>query len=189
MKPVKRQIVLGALILALGAAVYLNWQFTDATIINDVNASTENQDKPSDQNLGIAQLVNSNYIETVTDIAPQNTNKPQPDDKLAKARIDRQTSRDEALQILNKILQDEKSDAQAKKSAIDSSAIIAQNMIKETTAENLIKAKGINDIIVYINDDLCTVVATKAEENLLIIQDIIVKQTGFSIDKIQIIST
>ncbi|MFI3206851.1 MAG: SpoIIIAH-like family protein [Clostridia bacterium] len=204
MKPAKRQIILGALILALGAAVYLNWQFTD-TIANGVieTSTLSDSSEIEDSDLGVAQLVNSNYIETVTDEIPseeviseeeiseeeisETAKNIENSDALAQARIERQTSRDEALEILDDILDDDDADTDTKKTAIEQSSLIAQNMIKETTAENLIKAKGVEDAVVFISEDNCTVVAKNAEENLLIIQEIIINQTGFALEQIQIL--
>ena len=48
----KRQLVLAALVVALGAAVYLNWQFGGNSQIVDAGTSV------SDKELGAAQLVN-----------------------------------------------------------------------------------------------------------------------------------
>ena len=48
MKIGKRQIILASLVLALGAAVYLNWQFSDSELVKT----------SADSAIGQAQLVN-----------------------------------------------------------------------------------------------------------------------------------
>ena len=61
MKFGKKQLVLASLVLALGTAVYLNWQFAGTNRLPvDSASSTVSQ-------LGAAQLVNNAYVETVTD--------------------------------------------------------------------------------------------------------------------------
>ena len=57
----RKQLVLASLVLALGAAVYLNWQFagTNKLPVGD-EGNTSSQ-------LGAAQLVNNAYVETVSD--------------------------------------------------------------------------------------------------------------------------
>ena len=52
----KRQLVLAALVVALGAAVYLNWQFGGNSQIVDAGTSV------SDKELGAAQLVTVLWI-------------------------------------------------------------------------------------------------------------------------------
>ena len=50
----KRQLVLAALVVALGAAVYLNWQFSDNRDLLATNTITSSQ-----KELGEAQYVNN----------------------------------------------------------------------------------------------------------------------------------
>ena len=47
--------------LALGAAVYLNWQFAGTGV------QVEEESSDLERALGAAQLVNNNYVETVSD--------------------------------------------------------------------------------------------------------------------------
>lgn len=189
MKFGKRQIVLGALILALGAAVYLNWQFTEAVPDKSVGdqavdapVSSSSEGKIEDENLGIAQLVNNSYVETVNDEIPAEAS-----DAMTNARISRQTSRDEALELLKDVLADTQADEEAKKAAVEESTIIAKNMLQESTAENLMSAKGIEDVVVYINGNECNVVVKNLGDNSLILQDILVNQTGIALENIHII--
>ena len=185
MKFGKRQIILAALMLALGAAVYLNWQFTAPTPVEDVSAETETS-SGSDERLGVAQLVNNSYIETVNDTM-DDANVTTVGAKLSEARVERQNTRDDALGMLDDVLADVDADSDAKKQAIEEASVIAQNMVKETNIESLIKAKGINDTVVFINGDNCSVIVDKLGDNSLIIQDIVMSQTEIALDKISII--
>lgn len=193
MKNSKRQIVLGSLILALGAAVYLNWQFTEVATVEQVSSEEVSTDSDiEDQDLGIAQLVNSSYIETVSDDLTQDSDYTEVSGSkssatISEARVSRESTRDEALEILSDILEDVDSDSDAKLLAVEESAKIAQDMLKESTAENAIKAKGVDEVVVFINDDKCTVIVDEIDDDLLIIQEIIVNETGFSLDNITII--
>ena len=98
MKFGKKQLVLASLVLALGAAVYLNWQFagTNTLPVGDTSSETSQ--------LGAAQLVNNAYVETVTDDLQSSTETATQEDALAQARVDRQNSRDEALELLDNVL-------------------------------------------------------------------------------------
>lgn len=195
MEMAKRQIILGALILALGAAVYLNWQFSDMVEIESTDASVESEIET--ENLGVAQLVNNSYLETVNDEIPSEYVTQDEvddmeiatysDDVLSDARVSRQEARDEAIEILETILDDNNSDSATISAAVEKSAEIAQNILDETTAETLIMAKGIDDVVVYINSGECNVIVNELGDNSLIIQDIMNNQIGIDLDKIHII--
>ncbi len=200
MKFAKRQVILGALILALGAAVYLNWQFTTPSAIqtDSSTSQTSSQSEIKDEDLGIAQLVNNSYLETVQDeVNVPTTAQTQEDtqtmfetntsDAISQARLSRQTTRDEAISLLEDVLEDVNADAQAKQTAVDESAKIAQVMLQESTAENLLNAKGISEAVVFVNGEDCTVVVSSVGENALIIQDIVTSQTGVLAENIQLI--
>lgn len=189
MKFGKRQIILSALMLSLGAAVYLNWQFTDPITIE---TTTEVEDVPSTEELGVAEMVNNSYIETVSDeiletVVVENEVSDDVLETISQARVERQSTRDEALDLLDDILEDVDSDTEAKVLAIEEASKIAQNMIDEANVENLIKAKGVDEVVVYISDDSCSVIVDVLGENSLIIQDIIVAQTNISPENITII--
>ena len=191
----KKQVTLAALILALGATVYLNWQFTSSEItpVSVSETEVESKDETEEneyQRLGIAELVNNSYVEveTVTDeIEYEDTlTEYEVSAKLSDARLDRQTSRDNALSLLDEVLNSVESGSEDKIDAIEKASVIASNMVKESNIENLIKAKGVKDAVVYISEDGCSVIVDEVGENILIIQDIIVKETGLTTDKITV---
>ncbi len=201
MKYGKRQLILASLVLALGAAVYLNWQFTDTeTKIDDTT-------QEHTETLGAAQLVNSNYVETVSDtveedvepVAESITEAEMTDFEaesvgaaaaLSDARMTRQTARDEAVELLEDILEDVQADTEVKEAAISEASVIAQNILKETNVESLIQAKGFTECVAFINGDSCTVVVDgdmENEQNALIVREIAVTETGLAAEKIKII--
>ncbi len=178
----RKQIMLMALVLALGGAIYLNWQFSSVPI--DTPASAEGADSES-QNLGVAELVNSQYIETVSDEQPEDTRSTAA--VLSQARVDRQASRDEALSLLEDIFSDENNDPEVKRQAIDEASEIAKNMVEETDIESILRAKGIEDVVVCINEDSCSVMVPVVGDYSLIIQEAVTSQTDISPDSINII--
>lgn len=199
MKYGKRQLILASLVLALGAAVYLNWQLTDSGVKTDNAAENEYE------TLGAAQLVNSSYVETISDDAdpeimevtgalPEtNMDEAESIDTLATlsdARMTRQTARDEAVELLEDILEDAQADTAVKEAAISEASVIAQNILKETNVESLIQAKGFTECVAFINGDACTIVVNgdmENEQNALIVREIAVTETGLLPEKIKII--
>ena len=207
MKYGKRQLILASLVLALGAAVYLNWQFAGTKVQSAGDVSEESASSA----LGAAQLVNNAYVETVSD-TPMNEDgvlpETEPADgaaessaaeetaaavsaKLSDARLTRQTARDEAVELLEDILKDDSAEVAVKQAAVDEAAVIAQNILKETNIESLIEAKGFTECVAYINGESCTVVVNgdmEDEQNALIVRDIAVSESGVSAENVKIIS-
>lgn len=202
MKYGKRQLILASLVLALGAAVYLNWQFAGTGVqVEESSAETSSA-------LGAAQLVNNNYVETVSDGVESTAGEvSEPDaeatqgeaseaaapaaEKLSDARMTRQTARDAAVEMLEDILNDAEADSAVKEAAVSEASAIAQNILKETNIESLVAAKGFSECVAYINDNTCTIVVNgdmEDAQNALIVRDIAAAETGFSADQIKIIS-
>ncbi len=175
----KKQIVLASLVLALGAAVYLNWQFAGT------NKLPVGEDSKETSELGAAQLVNNAYLETVTDPLKQRGAKS----SLSEARENRQNSRDEAMELLDEVLESVDADPDAKKSAVEEASAMAQNILKETNVENLLKAKGFEETVAYITPEECSIVVSGQlqDTDLLIVQEIAMEQTGYSADQIKIL--
>ncbi len=181
MKFGKKQLVLASLVLALGAAVYLNWQFAGTNKL-PVSDSSETSSQ-----LGAAQLVNNAYVETVSDDLTGTA----ATDAFAEARLNRQNSRDEAIELLDDVLESVEADSEAKKAAVEQASLIAQSILKETNVENLLQAKGFEKSVAYFNDGECSVVVSGKLEgaDTLIIQEIVMEQMGIAADKITIIGT
>lgn len=189
----KRQLVLAALVVALGAAVYLNWQFTGENQL--VAAGTDVSEKA----VGEAQLVNASAMssspeESGAAVSGASSESGEPaktaEEYFSETRLSRQQSRDEAVELLEDVLQDAKASEEAKKEAVSQAAVIAQNVLQENNIENLVKAKGFADCVAFLQNGECTVVVQTHESNqnnAIMIKDIVTGQSGVSSDKIKII--
>lgn len=183
MKFGKKQLVLASLVLALGAAVYLNWQFAGT------NKLPMEEDSDTSSQLGAAQLVNNAYVETVSDDLEKAESTS--GDVFSEARLNRQNARDEAIELLDDVLENVESDTEAKKQAVDEASAIAQNILQETNIENLLKAKGFEESVATVSAGECSVVVSGelTDADTLIVQEAVIEQTGLSADKITIIGT
>ncbi len=191
MKMGKRQVILAALVVALGAAVYLNWQFAGGNTVQMAGTTA------SEKELGQAQLVNADpSTSSVADSSEEMTTSSAASgssDSFTQARLTRQKARDQSVELLEKVTSDVSSSEDAKKEAVTKAAEIAQNIQQENNAENLIKAKGFSDCVVYLQNGTCNVVVSKGDkemsEAVMLIKDIVVGQTGVTYDKIKIIES
>ena len=183
----KRQLILAALVVALGTAVYLNWQFTgndDLLATNAVN---------SEKNIGEAQLVNGSALSSGTESAAgAESGSPASSDYFSQARLSRQKSRDEAKTLLEEALKNSESSDEVKKEALAKAQARAENMLQEDNIENLIKAKGFPDCVVFIQNGECSVVVKRGDNDqnyAIVIKDIVAGQSGITYDKIKIVES
>lgn len=191
----KRQLVLAALVVALGAAVYLNWQFSGN---NDLLATDAVQ---SGKELGEAEYVNNNSVSSL--LSSEGESSSQADDTssassisgsaeqyFAQARVSRKQARDDAVDTLKEIIDGVKSSESAKAEAVKQAADIAKNIEQENNIENLIKAKGFAECVAFIQNGECSVVVSSTgllDNEAITIKDIVAGQSGISYDKIKIV--
>lgn len=185
----KRQLVLAALVVALGAAVYLNWQFSGNNLIA-TNAVTS----VPGREYGQAQLANTSAVSGVSKKSSSASSAVKTNAAVStyfsEANLSRQKARDKELELVAKVISDTKSNDAAKKVAVAQAALIAQNILRENNIESLIKAKGFTDCIVFIQNSECSVVVkTKdsTQDNAIVIKDIVAGQAGITYDKIKIV--
>jgi len=187
----KRQLVLAALVVALGAAVYLNWSLSG----NQLSATDT---VASGGTLGAAQLVNASGSsktasgsKTTSSTSSAVATNAKANEEFATACLSRQKARDTAKESLEKVIADSKSGDAAKKDAVDKAAVIAQNILKEDSIESLIKAKGFTNCVAYLENSGCSVVVQKTNglqaNDTITIKDIVNSQAGVSYDKIKIV--
>ncbi len=151
----KKQVLLATLILALGVAVYLNYYFaTKAPDTLDANGGVSTSD--TSKNLGDAQFVGNNS--TVSGDEQANTTP----DYFAQARANRETAREEALDLIKDMMNDAKATDAIKQEALAKTEAVAAAIEQESKIESLVKAKGFEDCVVFIEDKTCHIVV-KAE--------------------------
>lgn len=168
----KKQILMAALVLGLGAAMYLNWQYAD---IGKELAASKNEDG---KNYGDAKYV-AEAVETEENEV-----------YFAEAKLSRTKSRDEAVATLKEMLLDSALDAEQKALLANKAADFAKSIEVEGKIENLIKAKGFKDCMVYYdNDSIDIVIKTQGllDDETAQIWDIISKETTVPVENVSII--
>ena len=185
MKINKKQIVMLSLSLVVCLAVFLNWKFLQngeygEISVNNIqeNLTTNTSENKSDntKTLGQAQYVSS----TVTNA----------DEYFTASRLTRKQSKDEAIELLKTVVNNESSSTEAIEKANAEITAIAKQSEQEGTVENLIKAKGFSDCVVLISSDIVNVVVSSeglSPEQAAQINEIVVSQTGISASNIKIV--
>jgi len=184
----RKEVLIGALIVLIGVAAFINFNYAqpqEAPTVavteeaGDVQAEPETQTSAETQEaepvgkLGEAQLVSAQVT-----------------DYFAQARLSREKAKSTTTERLNEMIANENIDPETKQQAQSDLLAIANVADKEASAENMIKAKGYADAVVYVSGQTAsvTVKAQSLEEaDIAKIQDIVGAQTGVSIKNIKIV--
>ena len=183
----KKHIILAALVLALGVAVYLNFVFADK------NKLVEQGGLPADKNYGDAELVNDKDGENGGETGEEGQT-VSASSYFEEARLSRTRARDEAIATLQQIFTDidagtEEGEEQAAEATMKALGI-AQSIESESKIENLILAKGYDDCLVYITDTSADVVVKTdglLANEVAVIKDIILSETNLAAENIKIL--
>ncbi|HIT17991.1 MAG TPA: SpoIIIAH-like family protein [Candidatus Fimivivens faecavium] len=168
----KRQIVLAALVLCLSIAVYLNWQYSDVN--HDLLLTNKTEEV---KNYGDAQYV-------------ENIDEGQSAAFFAEAKLTRQKSRDEAVETMKSLIESDSITSEQRTELALKTSAMATAIEQEGKIENLIKAKGFEECMVYYDTERVDVmVKTEGLEPQQVAQmkDIIIKEVDIQPENISII--
>ncbi len=186
----KRQLLLATLIIALGAAVFVNWYYTkpqvEATGTNgSVSVSTTAPEAEQGANLGDARYVISSDT-ALEDVAAQ----AKADEYFAGAKLRRKTAHDEAAEALNDIIKDSNSSSEAVGKASDALKELTDSMTLESDIENLITAKvGCENLVILNGNNAEIIVENGSLDDVTVVQikEIAVKHSGYPVENVTII--
>ena len=170
----RRQLILAILVVALGAAVFVNWYYTGN---NSLQTNEETTQPQYVQNLGEAKYVNAEGSTA---------------DYFSTAKLNRKKSKDEALEKLNKSLNAAQPGSEEAKAISDSINALTSRVKTESDVETLISAKVAGECVVVLNDDSAQVIVKKGclnSETALQIMDIVTTNTKLSAEKVKISET
>ena len=129
----KRPAVVLAVLVLVGASVYLNWRYADNVA-------------ETDKILGQATLVNENGegVSVANDAAAAEN------DYFATARLSRKQARDSAISMLQEAEIDENATEDVCNEASQTLQVLAGYTVAESQIENLVTAKGYADCVVFM---------------------------------------
>ncbi len=151
MKHLKRNITIVTVLVFVCTAVYLNWSYNNRWGKAD-EAMVEAEDAA--------------MIKAEEAYAAKNGKGKAESEYFAEARLNRQISRDEALELLQTAAASESASQDTIDSAMDAISAMANYSMKETQLENLLIAKDFSDCVVYMTEDSITVAVPAPEEGL-----------------------
>ena len=165
-----KSIAIFTMVILIGVAVYVNYK-----LFYDPTAS-----------MGFGE----NNMQNGTD-GSQATGTDAENDYFTATALNRQQSRDEAIDVLKLVVESEEASQEAKAQANAKIAKIATDIQNETNIETLVKAKGFEDCVAVISDNAVSVIvsceqlqAADAAQILAIVYD----TTGIEPENVSIIN-
>jgi len=144
----KKYITIAAVLLCICAAVYLNWSY------NNSPAGTELSD---------AELANAKSAEETQAESGLTSGVS---DYFAAARLTRQQSRDEALNLLESAAGSENASQETIDGVMNAIAAMANYSMMETQVENLLLAKNFAECVAFISAEGVTLAVPAPDEGL-----------------------
>ncbi len=158
----KRNIIVLASLGIIGGAVYLNWSYFKP----GVNEASKNDTS--------SELVDIENAESY----------------FAMTEVSRQRTRDEALEVLQTIVDNEATDDEDRNAALNAINVIAANIQSEGNIESLVVSKGFEDCVAVISEGNATVVVKSdglLENEITQIQEIVYTEAGILPENLKIV--
>ncbi len=162
-----RHLIITGSVLIIGAAVWLNF-----ALYSD-----------NDENIGYGSS-------NMSDNIPLNdTNQPEAD-YFSATQLSRQKARDEALEVLQSVVDNEEAVDATKEQALGEISKIADDIRLESNIETLIMSKGFEQCVAVINGDMVNIIVKSdglLANEVAQINEIVYEQTGTVPSNVKII--
>lgn len=180
----KKQILAATLIVALAAAVTVNWYYSKPKSDAAAKTSTVAEEETSRQNLGDSLLVGASNVTEDTTAVASNA------EYFASAKLEQKNVKDEIEEKIEKILKSENI-SEDEKAKLGTLLEQFKNTLKaQTDCEEMIKAKVGGECVVIINGEKAQVIIENGKSNdstILQITEIIENNTPVSPENLTII--
>ena len=137
----KRNLIIACAVLLIGAAVWLNFILFSG---NDKNEGYDGYDQPSGN---VSDSLNNSQDDA------ENT-------YFSATLVSRQKARDEALEVLQAVVDNVEASETVKNEALAGISAIADEIQKEANIESLITAKGFEKCVAVLNGDKASIIVS-----------------------------
>ncbi len=155
----RRNLIIAGAVVLIGAAVAVNWVFFSGN-------GSSGDGYTYDASAGMS----TNYGTTLTTTAVgEETAKPTGNDTdsyFSSVEVSRQRARDEALEVLNAVVENDKATEEVKAEAMKEIQAIAKEMNQESNIESILLGKGFAQCIAVISGESANIIV-RAEEGRL----------------------
>ncbi len=180
----KRNLTVLTVVLFVAAAVYFNWSYNQQFGAADADMVMAEDDAMEKAGVKPEQASEKD--------AESNEPEEPVSDYFAQARLTRQQSRDEALNLLEAASSADGASQETIDSAMTAIAAMASDSMTETRIENLLLAKGYADCVAYITGDSISVAVPSpadglTEAQVAAITDVITSDTEFAAAQLKVV--
>lgn len=175
----RRHLAAAASVLIIGFAVYLNWTMADGgkdTVI-------DNQDVLSLTDTAVTDVQEGTPSAVGADAGAE-------DDYFAVSQINRQRARDEAIAVLQDVVDGAANLSDVQSDALAQISQIAADIEREAAIESLVKGKGFSDCVAVISGENINVIVRSAAllpNEIAQIQEIVYETAGILPANVKII--
>lgn len=152
MKSGKRNLIIVCAVVLIGAAVGINWIFFsgdkdegfDYSQSTGMSGDLDNNKYPTNDNVDVGTNDSDSYFTT--------------------AQVSRQRARDEALEVLNAVIENANATEEVKAEAVAEITKISLEMEQEADIESLLISKGFEKCVAVINGETASIVVKCSEQ-------------------------
>lgn len=182
----RRQLIMAALVVALGSAVFVNWYFTSS------DSDVKGESAPTNeyvQNLGEAKYVNSDKVGTSDATEKAEAAASKNTDYFASVKLKRTKAHDDALEKLKALLKEAPEGSKGAEEISNEIEKLSSTIKLEADIEALISAKLKCECVVMINGENAEIVVKKGSLNdsaIMQIMDAFLTNTVIKAENIKI---
>lgn len=183
----KRHLIIAGTVLLIGAAVVVNWLLFSGA---DPSEGYDGYQSASDLITSHGSSEEKNDLSAGQAQDKENEANDVSDNYFASTQVSRQRARDEAIEVLQGVVDNDQSDEATKAQALADISQIAKDMEAEANIETLIMSKGFEQCVAVINGDAASIVVKSdglIASQISQINEIVYEQAGISPINITII--
>ena len=182
------QIILFVVALMLVSAGYLSYSMKGTPVSSNIVSENEVSSIGDAQLVSSNNVIDSNSLNEVS-VATSSSSSSRTDDYFASSRLGRDTMYSQMIESYQNLLDNQNVSEEQKTVATQEITEINNTQNSIMICENLIKTKGISDVVIFVNDKSINVIVkaeTLEQDTIAQIQNIIAREMNAEIENIHI---
>lgn len=182
------QIILFVVALMLVSAGYLSYSMKGTPVSSNIVSENEVSSIGDARLVSSNNVIDSNSLNEVS-LATSSSSTSKTDDYFASSRLGRDTMYSQMIESYQNLLDNQNVSEEQKTVATQEITEINNTQNSIMICENLIKTKGISDVVIFVNDKSINVIVkadTLKQDTIAQIQNIIAREMNAEIENIHI---
>ena len=182
------QIILFVVALMLVSAGYLSYSMRGTPVSSNIVSENEVSSIGDARLVSSNNIIDSNSLNEVS-VATSSSSSSRTDDYFASSRLGRDTMYSQMIESYQNLLDNQNVSEEQKTVATQEITEINNTQNSIMICENLIKTKGISDVVIFVNDKRINVIVkadTLEQDTIAQIQNIIAREMNAEIENIHI---